>query len=61
MVHFSPSVPFKGESFEAIVREIIGGSIGIEGITSYLPKGFTVWPTVPEFKPAIDMISPAKA
>lgn len=46
-MHLSPSVPFKGESLNVIVRDIIGGSIGIDGTTLNFPIGLIVWPTVP--------------
>jgi hypothetical protein len=60
-VHLSPSVPFKGESLKVTVKEIIGGSIGIEGITWNFPGVLIVWPTVPWVNPARETISPANA
>jgi hypothetical protein len=41
--------------------EIIGGSIGIEGITSFLPISLMVCVTIAFVKPAICTISPATA
>ena len=42
-----------------IVIEIIGGSMGIDGIFVYFPRVLMVWVAVDLGNPAIETISPA--
>lgn len=56
-----PSFPAKGPVFTPIDTEIIGGSIGMDGITSFLPISLRVLVTIALLNPATYTISPATA
>ena len=61
MVNLDPSLPAIGLLFIPIEIYIIGGSIGTDGITTFLFYSFKVLVTIALLNPAIYTISPATA
>ena len=61
MDNLVPSFPFIGELLISTVNDNIGGSIGMDLISSCLPSVFNVQLTLELANPAIYTISPATA